>query len=175
MDLSKNISCCSLNCRATGWRQEEHPGDPLYLTSQNLPSVSLADHYPSLGLAASLFWARRSVLGIKCEKVGLHCVGYFFPFLPVKMVGYVQRQRNRWLLTWIFFLNDLMRWMCQAHTEWWAWHSIAGNMLEPSFRNFFKTVFCITANSSGPSHEAVKGQTVFQRCREKVVFSTAPI
>lgn len=33
-------------------------------------------------------------------------------------------------------------------------------------------VFCIILNSSGPSHETVKAQPMFQRCTEKVVFST---
>lgn len=149
-----------------------------WLSCYSLYYIPLADHYkrPSLGLAGSLFWVWSSVTGMKwlyCEKACLHCVGFFSPFASSTdgcMCAKGQVYAN--MLLFFFFSQwlDVLDVPSSYRMMHYAW-----NIPKPSFKNFFKTVFCITANSSGRSREAVKGQTVFQRYREKVVFSTAPI
>lgn len=70
----------------------------------------------------------------------------------------------------LLFFNDLLLWCvpCLYLMIHYAW-----NLSKRSLKDFFKTLFCIILNSSDPSHEVVKDQPMFQRCREKVVFCTA--
>lgn len=128
-------------------------------------------------LPETKFW----VSWICSEPEGLflwwNCYTMFFPLTSDIDSWICAKGGNRWMMTgcfywvtWFFFPNDLMRWdvLCPFWMMHYAW-----NVPKPSCKGFFKTLFCVILNSSGPSREAVKGQPMFQRSREKVVFSTA--
>lgn len=151
--LCKISSCSAPNPEVTSWKQKGYPGEG-YCCAWPLLKLSPQHHQrPSLGYVGSLFWGGRSVLGIQLFLWG-----------------------NRWIITGcfyevscgFFFLVPRCFRMCRDCTEWCI---RLENVLKPSFKGFFETMFCIILNSSGPNYEAMKCQPTFESNREKVFFS----